>query len=64
MWRDGLWVKQWDMSVKGRMWCAIKNMYKASRSAILLKGEKSAAYRVEQGVPQGRSLSLIYFQYL
>ena len=58
-WRDGLWVKLWDMGVKGRMWRVIKNMYEASRSAILLEGEKSAAFRVEQGVAQGCSLSPI-----
>ena len=55
VWRDGLWVKLWDMGMKGRMWCVIKNMYKASRSAILLEGEKSAAFRIEQGVAQGCS---------
>ena len=38
VWRDGLWVKLWDMGVKGRMWRVIKNMYEASRSAILLEG--------------------------
>ena len=47
MWRDGLWVKLWDMGVKGRMWRVIKNMYEASRRAIFLEGEKSAAFRVE-----------------
>ena len=47
--------------MKWRMWCVIKNMYKASRSAILLEGEKSATFRVEQGVAQGCSLSPILF---
>ena len=60
MWHNGLWVKLWDMGVKGRMWC----MYEASRSAILLEGEKSAAFRVEQGVAQGCSVSPILFQYI
>ena len=55
MWRDGLWVKLWDMGVKGRMWRVIKHMYEASKSAILLEGEKSAAFRVGQGVTQGCS---------
>ena len=60
--RDGLWVKLWDMGVKVRMWRVIWNiMYKTSRSAILLEGEKSAALRVEQGVAQGCSLSVILF---
>ena len=46
---------------EGRMWHVIKNVYEASRSAISLEGEKSAAFRVEQGVAQGCSLSLILF---
>ena len=49
------------MGVKGRMWHVIKNMYEVSRSAILLEGEKSAAFRLEQGVAQGSSLSPILY---
>ena len=41
VWRDGLWLKLWDMGVKGRMWRVIKKMYEASRSTVLLEGEKS-----------------------
>ena len=36
-------------------------MYEASRSAVLLDGEKSAPFSVEQGVAQGCSLSPILF---
>ena len=61
VWRDGLWLKLWDMGVKGRMWCVIKKMYEASRSTVLLEGEKSAMFSVEQGVAQGCSLSPILF---
>ena len=61
MWRDGLWLKLLDMGVKGRMWCVIKKMYEASKSTVLLEGEKSAMFSVEQGVAQGCSLSLILF---
>ena len=50
-----------SLGVKGRMWRVIKRMYEASRSAVLLDGEKSASFSVEQGVPQGRSLSPILF---
>ena len=35
VWRNGLWAKLWDLSVKGRIW----RMYEASRSAVLLDGE-------------------------
>ena len=50
VWRDGLWLKLWDMGVKGRMWRIIKKMYEASRSTVLLEGEKSAMFSVEQDV--------------
>ena len=46
------------MGVKGKMWhVIIKSMYEASRSAVLLDGERSSGFRVEQGVAQGCSLS-------
>ena len=61
VWHDGLWYKLWDMGVKGRMWCVIKKMYMSSRSAVLLEGEKSDLFNVEQGVAQGCSLFLILF---
>ena len=37
VWWEGLWLKLW------------RKMYEASRSAVLLEGEKSAEFRVEQG---------------
>ena len=58
---DGLWLKLWDMGVKGRMWRVIKKIYEASRSTVLLVGEKSAMFSVEQGEAQGCSLSPILF---
>ena len=56
VWRDGLWVKMWDMGVRGKLWRVIRRMYDVSRSAVLLEGEKSASlssFSVEQGVAQG-----------
>ena len=53
VWCDGLWLKLWDVGVKGRIWRVIKKMYESSRSAVLLEGEQSAAFNVEQGVAQG-----------
>ena len=47
--------------MKGRIWRVIKKMYESSRSAVLLEGEQSAAFNVEQGVAQGCSLSPIPF---
>ena len=39
----------------------IKQMYEFSRSAVLLEGEKSDTFSLEQGVAQGCSLSPILF---
>ena len=51
------------MGVKGKMWRVIKKMYESSKSVILLEGEKSETFKIEQGVAQGCSLSPIFFQY-
>ena len=49
------------MGVKERMWHVIKKMYESSKSAVLLEGEKSDTFTIEQGVAQGCSLSPILF---
>ena len=61
VWRNGLWLKLWEHGVQGKMWRVIKGMYESSRSAVLLEGEKSEVFNVEQGVAQGCSLSPILF---
>ena len=61
VWRNGLWLKLWEHGVQGKMWRVIKGMYESSRSAVLLEGEKSEVFDVEQGVAQGCSLSPILF---
>ena len=57
VWRNGRWVKMWELGVRGKMWRVIKEMYRVSRSAVLLDGECSEAFNVQQGVAQGCSLS-------
>ena len=47
--------------MKGKMRHVIKTMYNSSRSAVLLEGEKSSTFSVEQGVAQGCSLFPILF---
>ena len=49
------------MGVRGKVWRVIKQMYEFSRSAVLLEGEKSDTFSLEQGVAQGCSLSPILF---
>ena len=43
------------------MWRVIKKVYESSKSAVLLRGNKSEAFNIEQGVAQGCSLSPILF---
>ena len=50
----------WDLGVNGRKWRVIKKMYEVSRSAVLLEGEKSTTFSLEQDVAQGCSLSPIF----
>ena len=52
------------MGVKGRMWRVIKKMYESFKSAVLLEGEKSDTFTIEQGVPQGCNLFPILFSVL
>ena len=54
-------IKMWELGVRGKMWGVIKVMYRVSRSAVLLDGECSDAFDVQQGVAQGCSLSPILF---
>ena len=41
MWCDGVWLKLWEMGVRGKVWRVIKQMYEFSRSAVFLEREKS-----------------------
>ena len=62
VWRNGLWDKMWELGVRGLiMWRVIKELYRVSRSAVLLDGECSEAFDVQQGVAQGYSFSPISF---
>ena len=38
-----------------------QKMYESSKRAVLLEGEKSDTFTIEQGVAQGCSLSPYYF---
>ena len=51
------------LGVKGRMWRVIKKMYESSNSAILLEGEKSNTFIIEQGMTQVVVYPPYYFQY-
>eukprot|EP00122_Pirum_gemmata_P001070 Pgem_evm1s953 len=39
VWREGLWVKLFECGIKGRLWRVTRQMYKNSRSTVLVDGE-------------------------
>ena len=47
--------------MKGKMYRVIKTMYTSSRSAVLLEGEKSSTFSVEQGVVAQGCISNLVF---
>ena len=64
VWSNGLWLKLLEFGVRGKMWRVIKKMYESSKGAVLLDGERSEAFDVEQWVAQGCSLFQFCFPYL
>ena len=48
-WHNGLWLKLWEFGVREKIWRGINRMYQSSNSAVLLDGEQSEAFDVEQG---------------
>ena len=61
VWCNGLWLKLWNMGVKGKIWRVIKTMYNSSRSAVRLEGEKSSTFSVEQGVSSKEELKAVAY---
>ncbi|CAB1097434.1 unnamed protein product [Ectocarpus sp. CCAP 1310/34] len=62
VWRNGLWKQ---LSKKGKMWIVLKKMTvyeKRGHAAVMLDGELSKFFDIEQGVPQGCTLSPTLFQ--
>ena len=55
VWIDGLLYKLFnDLSIKGRMWLAIKDLYTDVKAQVLYSGELSGEFDVSQGTGQGR----------
>ena len=41
VWGDGLFDRLWDTAVRGKMWCIIGNLYKGTRSCVLVNRQRS-----------------------
>ena len=61
VWRDGLWCRMWEMSIQGKLWRVIRNIYNVNSSCVFLNGCKSDYFGIYQGVAQGCTLSPTLF---
>ncbi|CAB1103975.1 unnamed protein product [Ectocarpus sp. CCAP 1310/34] len=61
-WRNGLWKQLSKYEIKGKMRRVLKKMTECTKSAVMLDGELSKFFDIEQGVPQGCTLSPTLFQ--
>ncbi|CAB1121568.1 unnamed protein product [Ectocarpus sp. CCAP 1310/34] len=62
VWRYGLWKQLSKYGIKGKMWRVLKKMTECTKSAVMLDGELSKFFDIEQGVPQGCTLFPTLFQ--
>ena len=53
VWRDGMLDRLWDIGVRGRMWRIVRNLYQGNRSRVVVNGQKSDFFPIDQGVAQG-----------
>jgi hypothetical protein len=61
VYREALWVKMWEIGIRGRMWRMITDIYKAVKCAIVVDGEQSEWFENLVGLRQGCVLSPILF---
>ena len=62
VWRNGLWKQLSKYGINGKMWRMLKRMTECTKSAVMLDGDLSEFFDIEQGVPQGCTLSPTLFQ--
>ena len=44
VWRNGLWVKMWEMGIRGKIWRTVRSLYLKNRSCIHLEGKNSVFF--------------------
>ena len=61
VWHDGLWLKLWDIGVRGKPWRILKKMYSNMQASVLIDGEASRTVDKKVGVRQGCPASPLLF---
>ncbi len=60
-WRDGIWHRLLDVGVNGRIWHAMRGLYRSVQTRVSVNGELGDAFSSGIGVRQGSVLSPILF---
>jgi len=47
----------WQLGIKGKMWRVIRELYRKTKSRMMINGKKLDEFEIEQGVRQGCVLS-------
>jgi hypothetical protein len=61
VWQAGLWKRLWDVGVRGKAWRLLQEWYRGSTSSVLVDGEETRAFELQQGVKQGCVLSPVLY---
>ena len=61
IWHNGLFLKLYEMGIKGKMWHLLYQSYTSSSAFVQYCGLKSNEFAIQQGVGQGRVLSSWFF---
>ena len=61
VWQNGLWKRLWDIGIKGKTWRIIREWYQGMQSCVLLDGDATRYFDLEQGVKQGAVLSPLLY---
>jgi hypothetical protein len=61
VWQDGLLKQLWNFDIKGKMWRIIREMYKGTRSSVIVGNGATDEFDIKVGVKQGCVLSPLLY---